>query len=277
MDFSFPITPAFLVLVGIFGLAIGSFLNVVIFRHEKRASLRGRSHCPHCKHIIHWYELVPVLSYMLQRGACRTCHTRISPQYPLVELGTAVLFVLVAYRTNSLEHYSLVSFLFGIGIWSVLMVITVYDLRTKLIPDLFNALFAGAALLLLLFSVCVGMHTPTEAIQWFVTGVALYLPFYALWKVSRGRWIGLGDGKLALGIGWFLGPIGGPSAVLFAFWAGAAISLLFIGLQQVYLYYQHSFSKKTALTLKSEIPFGPFLVLGVAIVYFTHITIFTLF
>jgi len=178
---------------------------------------------------------------------------------------------------DSLEHYSLVSFLFGIGIWSVLMVITVYDLRTKLIPDLFNALFAGAALLLLLFSVCVGMHTPTEAIQWFVTGVALYLPFYALWKVSRGRWIGLGDGKLALGIGWFLGPIGGPSAVLFAFWAGAAISLLFIGLQQVYLYYQHSFSKKTALTLKSEIPFGPFLVLGVAIVYFTHITIFTLF
>ncbi len=93
----------------VFGLIVGSFLNVVIYRLGKldteRSSERsvflvlgGRSHCPHCHKILNWLELVPILSFCLQSGKCRTCKERISIQYPLVEFATAAAFALIAYQ-----------------------------------------------------------------------------------------------------------------------------------------------------------------------------------
>ena len=104
-------------------------------------------------------------------------------------------------------------------------------------------------------------------------GVLLFLPFYILWKVSDGRWLGLGDGKLALGIGWFLGLSLGGTAIMLAFWIGAVVSVGFIVIQKLI---QHTVHVRTGkqLTLKSEIPFGPFLVLGTLVVYLTGVNLF---
>jgi len=143
------------------------------------------------------------------------------------------------------------------------MVITVYDLRTKLIPDQFSFSFAAVALIATLLM----GHLSLLAL---LAGPILFLPFYLLWKVSHGRWMGLGDGKLALGIGWFLGLAQGFTAIMFAFWIGAAVALLLLGTQRL----QGSIRNHSKLSLKSEIPFGPFLVVGTLLVYVCNLNLF---
>jgi prepilin signal peptidase PulO-like enzyme (type II secretory pathway) len=108
-----------------------------------------------------------------------------------------------------------------------------------------------------------------------LAGVIFFVPFYLLWRFSHGRWIGLGDGKLAIGIGTFLGLSLGFAAIIIGFWAGAIFGLLYIGLQRVSCSAWFSrtrlglFFMKNSLTMKSELPFAPFLILGVLIVFFT--------
>ncbi len=274
------ITTLFLVWTFILGAVVGSFLNVVILRTEKGVPPTGRSQCPHCNTTLTWKELIPVLSYAFQRGKCRTCGTPLSLQYPLVELLTATLFALVGYTmlatgTLTLELYQAPTLALGVAlsifalhlvIWSLFTVITVYDLRTKLIPDLFSFTLIGAALLLMVVS-------GNVSIAWLIAGPLFYVPYWVLWRVSEGRWIGLGDAKLSWGIAWFLGPALGGTAVLFAFWIGAICSLSLIGIQR--LTEARARSKNgNALTLKSEVPFGPYLVLGAFIVYLTHFDLF---
>jgi leader peptidase (prepilin peptidase)/N-methyltransferase len=293
--FSFLLSAAFL-----FGTVIGSFLNVVILRHEKDERLTGRSYCPCCKKSLTWYEMVPVLSYVLQKGRCRGCDARISPQYPLVELATGLMFVLVMYHVLGVDalHTAYVSLFTAatlalhVAIWSLLIVITVYDLRTKLIPDRFSYTFAALALILLVvtsIASCGTAHCPLPTAD-LLAGPLLFLPFWALWKVSDGRWIGLGDGKLALGIGWYLGLAGGGSAIMLAFWIGAVVSLALIAYQRVQVAFASSHkaptlnptpgssnttSQLSPITLKSEIPLGPFLVLGVLLEYVFAVQVFS--
>lgn len=259
----------------VLGAVIGSFLNVVILRHEKGIAVTGRSACMSCKHTLRWFELVPILSYILQKGRCRSCTAKLSVQYPLCEIATGVLFVLVAHHSMYGDSVALMPLILGFLTWSILIVITVYDLRTKLIPNLFNVLFAGTGLLHLAYLYSMNTLTGIDLLYWLAMGPALYAPFYILWKMSDGRWIGLGDGKFAWGMGWLLGPIAGLSAVMFAFWIGAVVSLIIIGVQRIFAHY--STEQTEALSLKSEVPFGPYLVLGTGIAYFTNITILTLF
>ncbi len=249
-------------LLFILGLIIGSFLNVVILRHEKEEGVGGRSYCPSCHKQLHWYELVPLFSYVVQVGRCRGCRTPISAQYPVVEFFTGVLFVGVWYQSGLQTLAFNAPLVLDLAIWSLLIVITVYDLRTMLIPDRFSFLFAALAL-------TSSWLTAGFEIWTFLAGPILFLPFYGLWKYSNGRWMGLGDGKLAWGMGWYLGLLGGTSAVMFAFWVGAAVSLTLIGLQKIF----HSFFSTKKFTLSSEVPFGPYLVLGMGIVYFGGYTI----
>jgi len=261
--------------LGVFGLVVGSFLNVVILRHEKGERLTGRSHCMVCAHELHWYELIPVLSYLVQGRKCRRCNTTLSPEYPLVELGTAVLFTAVWLTLDPFRMIGTVSFiaalvLLHLAAWSLLMVITVYDLRTKLIPDVFSYTFAILALVAL-FLTPSGFVVP--GIWALLSGPLYFLPFFILWAVSGGKWIGLGDGKLALGIGWLLGIAEAGTAILFAFWIGALVSLVLLGTQRLV---HREGEEQERLTLKSAVPFGPFLVIGTLIVYFFGIDLFTL-
>lgn len=247
-----------------FGTIIGSFLNVVILRYGTGESIiNGKSVCFSCAKSLSWYEMFPIFSFLAFRGKCLNCKSKISWQYPLVEFFTGVLFLATYLKFNLFgggifKYSDLISYLYYFTIFSILIVITVYDLRHKIIPDLLVFSFAFISFVWLLTQ-------PTSDVGWvnwdLVAGPILTLPFFLMWLLSGGRWIGLGDAKLALGIGWFLGLISGVSAVILGFWIGAAVSLLLLLLQKLNLIGKN-------LTIKSEIPFAPFLVLGIFLVFF---------
>ncbi len=227
------------VFIFIFGTIIGSFLNVVILRYNTGYSpVATRSRCFNCGKILKWYELIPILSFLIQFGRCRKCRSKISWQYPLVELLTGILFLIIFLKFG----YSLIT-----GYWllviSLLIVVAVYDLRHQIIPDGLVYAFDFLALLSL------------TSFYDFWMGTILFCFFGSLWLISRGKWMGLGDAKLALGLGWLLGLERGLIAVLFSFWLGAifGIFLLFLGGKNY--------------TMKSKIAFGPFLVLGTIIAF----------
>ncbi len=250
--------------VFLFGTIIGSFLNVVVYRYNSGASpLKGRSMCFACGKTLAWYELVPVVSFLLQRGRCSKCQVRLSWQYPLVEMLSGVMFVAVF-----LLNKPILESVYLLTVFSTLLVIAVYDLRHQIIPDGLAALFAGLSLVW--FVSTIGERALHFPYFWtLIAGPMLFFPFWALWFVSKGCWLGLGDGKLALGIGWFLGATLGASAVMLAFWIGAAWALTLMAFQRLTLNFRGA-----KLSLQSEIPFGPFLILGVVIVYFTGVNFF---
>ena len=256
-----------LVLAGLFGVAIGSFLNVVIFRLRSGMKLTGRSRCMACSKTLTPRMLVPLFSYLFQRGRCAYCSVRISPQYFLVEAALGVIFavIVVVHQFDPL-HTTLVEATWVIIdalIWTIFLGITVYDLRHKIIPDSFSFALAISAGVLLLLKWKFGL-IPTYYIpfldyvpSWidFAAGPFLAIPFALLWFFSGGRAMGLGDAKLALGLGWFLGFSYGVSAVILAFWVAffPSIALLLL--------------RGKNFTMKSEIPFAPFLVIGAFLTY----------
>ncbi|MBI3273714.1 MAG: prepilin peptidase, partial [Candidatus Colwellbacteria bacterium] len=134
-------------LIGMLGLIVGSFLNVVIMRHSTGSSvLKGRSRCFACGHVLEWHELIPLASFFIQKGHCRACSTRISWQYPIVELLTGMLFFLVWLKATEsgimnyeswFINYGLLVTGYWLSFFSLLIVIAVYDFRTKIIPDRF--------------------------------------------------------------------------------------------------------------------------------------------
>ncbi|MFH1461148.1 MAG: prepilin peptidase, partial [Patescibacteria group bacterium] len=131
-----------LVLIFIFGLMIGSFLNVAICRLEtKEKILISRSHCPRCGTILKWFELIPILSFLIQKGRCRYCGKRISFQYPMVEIFTGLLFFLIfnfqfsIFNKFSIFNFQTLELFYYFIIVSFLIVIFVYDLKHYLIPD----------------------------------------------------------------------------------------------------------------------------------------------
>lgn len=261
-------------LVFILGAIIGSFLNVVIYRLGSGSSLGGRSKCLSCGKILRAHMLIPLWSYLFLRGRCAYCQSQISVQYFLVECTTGLLFVLAAF----VNQFSLVVptatasalFLLDISILSTLVVVTVYDLKHKIIPDKLSFIFALLAGISLVVRWYLGITPETftsllgelpHTID-IAAGPLLALPFAALWLLSGGRAMGLGDAKLAFGIGWFLGLTKGITAVIFSFWIAFIPSLMLLLL------------RRKSYTMKSEIPFAPFLVLGTLVVYAFGLNLF---
>ncbi|MEA1929895.1 MAG: prepilin peptidase [Patescibacteria group bacterium] len=245
-----PIDPT----VFILGLLIGSFLNVVIYRYNTGLGIQsGRSRCFSCSKILYWYELIPVLSFVLQRGRCRACRSLLSWQYPLVELVSGLMFLAI---WNLLLPLPLTALYWAI--FSLLLVILVYDLRHKIIPD--GLVFAFIILSL------VAALLQSAFVGGLLTGAALFVGFWALWHFSGGRWMGFGDAKLVAGVGLLLGLRGGLSAIILAFWIGAVAGLLLI-------LFTRLFPRNLSLTMKSELPFAPFIILGVALNVFLGINV----
>lgn len=248
---------------GLFGLIIGSFLNVVILRRSVK-TLGGYSGCMSCKHPLRWYDLVPVFSWLLLKGRCRSCGSRLSIQYPLVELATGVLFALLAAAGLDLRLLAI-----SLVIGSLLIVIAAYDIRHAIIPDEWSYAFAFFALLASLIGI-LSAGAGQSLILVLLSGPVCALPLCALWFVSGGRWMGLGDGKLALGIGWLLGAGPGLYALLLSFIIGALVSvciLLPLPYLMRYLGITRLGAHRRGYTMKSEIPFGPFLIAGTCIVW----------
>ena len=255
----------------VLGTIIGSFLNVVALRYGTQKNLGGRSSCMSCQHQLSWYELVPVVSFTALNGKCRNCKSKISVQYPLVEMTTGILFAFTFLKLFPLLEIApsifILTFAFLSVIFSILMVIVVYDMKHKMIPDGLVFWFIGLSLLWVVS--LRGLHGVVSFPGYLdlLAGPLLALPFALLWLFSGGKWIGFGDAKLALGMGWFLGIVGGISAVALGFWVGAAVSILLLLVSK--------FGKsKIKISRNTEIPFAPFLVLGLVLVFFFNLDFF---
>lgn len=274
----------FLLFFFLFGTIIGSLLNVVVLRYGARG-LSGRSHCGACGKTLRWFELFPLVSFLAQRGRCRSCKARISRQYFLVELVTGLVFTLVFWK--EFPHlfspfpslYSIFYILLSLLLWSLLIALSVYDVRHKIIPD---ALVYGAAFLAFLLFLYSYFPRPTASaglgilhttsLRDFLSGFFFAAPFALIWFFSRGRAMGLGDAKLVVLFPWLLGLAKGLSALIIGFWIGAAVSVAALALKATTTLLPRRFSPALRahlkkLSLKTELPLGPFLILGLFLVY----------
>lgn len=268
----------------VLGLCVGSFINAFIWRmHESEAvkskleSLnkkaanknkaakftselkalsitKGRSMCPDCRHNLSASDLVPLFSWLGLRGRCRYCHKPISWQYPLVELLTAVLFV-ISYLVW-LQDFNTAG-VFNFVTWLIVLIgfiiLLVYDLRWMLLPNKITYPLAAFSLLITLVNILVFDGGIKLLINSILSTIVASGIFYAMFQLSKGKWIGGGDVKLGLTIGLILGSPMQSFLVLFlASLIGTAIILP--GL----------LSKKLQAT--SHIPFGPFLIVATIIV-----------
>ncbi len=249
----------------LFGLIIGSFLNVVIYRYNTQRTLGGRSACMSCQHGLCWYELIPLFSFMCLRGRCLGCKTKISWQYPLVELITGVMFagLFLKFQDLFLNDAGIfaITYAFYASMFSLLMVVAVYDMKHKIIPDALSLIFGIVTFVGLFFFDASGFNVHLPSLLELTSGILVALPFALIWFLSKGTWMGLGDAKLAVGLAWLVGISRVLSGIVTAFWAGAIIGLMLI-----------FFSRKH--NMKSEIPFGPFLVLGVFIAFIFELNLF---
>ncbi len=255
-----------------FGLIIGSFLNVVILRFNTKKSLGGRSACMSCQNTLSWYELIPVFSFVGLRGRCRTCKTKISAQYLAVELSSGIIFALIfvkfSYLLFSAPAMFAITFAYYALMFAILVVIAAYDVKHKIIPDMLSLLFGVLAFAgMFLFSRTLGvsgfsglsLHLPT--LLDFFAGIFMAFPFAFFWFISHGAWMGFGDAKLALGLGWFLGLPLALSALMIAFWSGAIIGLGLI------MFSSNKYG------MKSEIPFAVYLVFGAVLVLLCNVQV----
>lgn len=249
--------PFLLAMATLFGAIVGSFLNVVILRlpNEEASIAFPGSHCPQCKTALHWYENIPILSYLVLRGKCRTCKVGISLQYPLVELCMALLSAALWNRfALSLEFA--IYFLFT----AALLVIIFIDIQHQIIPDTISlpGILVGFA----------GSFVSSQ-ITWQQSGLGvllgggvLYAVAYSYYLFTKREGMGGGDIKLLAMIGAFLGYQSLLYVIFFSSLTGSLVGLLAMIKQ-----------KKGG---KTRIPFGPFLALGALTYLFLHEQIYTL-
>ncbi len=254
-------------LFALFGLIVGSFLNVLILRHG-RMSLVGRSQCLQCGRKIAWHDNIPLLSWFLLRGRCRYCGACISLQYPLVEVGTCLIFALIGGSLLPIFDR-----LFALPIVAFLIAIAVHDLRTTYIPD--RWVYAFIALAFAYPFLTPPLPDDFDTAVFLFSGPAAAALLFSMWLVSKGRWMGFGDVKLAVGIGYLLGPVSGLLAVMLAFILGAIVSLaILLPLPSLARRLRHwgiaHFTPSQSYTMKSEVPFGPFLVAAAFILWISQ-------
>lgn len=244
-------TGALVLVAGVFGLAIGSFLNVVVWRVPRGESVaHPPSACPRCGHEIRPRDNVPVVSWLVLRGRCRDCGNPISVRYPLVELGTGVLFALTAWFTG--PEWILPGLLYLAAISVALALI---DIDTKRLPNAIVLPAYPVALALLTLA----SWNPTGASDWsalvraLVGGAALYAVYFVTVLVYPAG-MGFGDVKLAGVLGLYLGWFGWGSLLIgwfAAFLLGGIFSVALLVLGRA--------------GRKSGIPFGPWMLLGAAV------------
>jgi len=247
-----------LAFAGLLGLAIGSFLNVVVYRVPAGRSLSPDSACPKCGTAIRKRDNIPVVSWLMLRGRCRGCSQPISARYPLVEAGTAAAFVLVTARFGPamLEAQTtqdavaasieLVAFL---TLTAVSIALALIDLDTKRLPNVIvvPSLLAGVVLLGAAALVRGDLAALAGAA---IGGAGLFLLYFVLALVSRGG-MGMGDVKLAAVLGLYLGFLGWGNLLV-----GAFAAFIFGGVFGLLLLLVRKAGRKSA------IPFGPWMILG---------------
>ena len=239
--------------ISVFGLgtAVGSFINVLVsrFQEKGRIDLLGRSRCDHCQRQLEWWENIPLISFLLLRGQCRTCHSPIPWEYFLVELTTGFIYLFLFIHNN----YSLLTskwqwtLLLGLAnrllIVALLIVVFLFDFHYQIIPDWATLILLSLALLYHQIFI-----SGSSLLTHFFIGLISASLFLFLHLITRGKGMGLGDVKFALFMGFFLGPSKTVLAFYLAFLTGALVGVILI------LVGKKRFGQ--------QIAFGPFLVGG---------------
>ncbi len=227
-------------LYGFLGLLIGSFLNVVIYRVPRGESIvRPGSHCPGCGHLLRPWELIPVLSYIVQKGSCRKCHTAISWRYPAVEILTGGLFFYIVWLSQGVQDAKVFWYLV---FTAFLIALTFIDLDTMTLPDVL-------VYPLLIMGILGSLFLPGSPgwLESLLSAVAAGGSFWLI-TIIYPRGMGFGDVKFVAALGAYLGFPNIMLAVFCASLAGSVVGLSMLLLQR--------------RKIKQPIPFGPFLSLG---------------
>jgi leader peptidase (prepilin peptidase)/N-methyltransferase len=233
---------------GVFGLLFGSFLNVVIHRLPRGQSMvRGRSMCPHCKETIHWYDNIPLVSWLFLRGKCRACGWKIPARYPLVELLTAVSAAAAMWVSGpSLTTLWVFAFL------AIMIAITFIDWEHQIIPDPLS--IGGTVLGWIGAVVCLDI-TLVQSIVGSLVGAGLILGIALLYKAARKvDGMGGGDVKLMAMIGAFLGWQMVFAVLFLAAFAGSLYGVILL--------------KRSGADGKTAVAFGSFLAPAAILMWF---------
>lgn len=262
------------ILLLVFGAAIGSFINVLGFRYSTKKgfadALTGRSKCPHCGHELGWMDLIPVFSFLLLMGKCRTCKRPISWRYPTVEILAALVALLVPLTIG----FGVDALLWVLGLW-ILLLISIIDFRLKIIPNSLVILLGTLGVGLMIFKYFTGVFDDPLGVRGVSLIGAHYLSFQigenallnhlwaalfcfalfgGLYFLSKGRAMGLGDVKLSIVLALWLTFPDMVLAMALSFIVGSIVGLLMIRFGR--------------LKFKSNVPFGPFMAIGVTLVFF---------
>lgn len=225
-----------------------------------RQGMGGRSRCMQCDHTLGALDLVPLFSYLFLRGRCRYCGSHVSWQYPLVEAVAGVLSAGV-YVLNP----NPLSFAFWFVVWMMLLFISIYDIKHTIIPWSCSFVLLALACVHVVFSFdTLSLVLPAPWV--LMAGPLLALPLFLLSFVSRGTWMGWADSLLELSLGALLGLSLGATALMLAFWSGALVGIVLLVLSRFHIF---------RYTIKSELPFAPFLILGAGLAYFFHVDFFS--
>jgi leader peptidase (prepilin peptidase) / N-methyltransferase len=249
----------FVSLVFMFGMCIGSFLNVCIYRLPSSTSIinPSRSFCPQCNSAIQFYDNIPVLSYLWLKGRCRNCKAPISPRYPLVELMTGILAIAILFKFH-LTLEGVIYFVFT----SSLLVITFIDIDHKIIPDIIS--LPGIPIGLAASFVLPAMTFKSSLLGLLAGGGSLLLVAWTYSLITRKEGMGGGDIKLLGMIGTFIGWKGVIFTIFAASLTGTLVGMIVMLLK--------------GKNLKFAIPFGPFLSIGaMSYVFFGKKVIFWYF
>ena len=232
------------------GIAFGSFANVVIMRlHSgEKGILKGRSHCAKCNHSLSVWDLIPLFSWLFLKGKCRYCHKPISFQYPLVEFVMGAMFVAAYIASVFVANQSPFYEIWLLAIFFPFTILFIYDLLYMQLPD-----EVSLPAIVVLFGFTFLDFTPTW--QDALIGAAIPLGFFgAQYLISKGKWIGEGDFRLGILMGFILGWKLTIVALFLSYILGSIVGV----------YVLASKSKK----MSSQLPFGPFLILGTIITLF---------
>lgn len=261
-----------LIFTFIFGIIIGSFLNVYIYRLHTGKSLSGSSHCLSCGISLRAYELVPLFSYLALLGKCRTCQAVIPSRYFLVEFLTGLLFVSILFFATTLIDLVMLWLLSA-----VLVVIVVYDLYHMIIPDELVITLLVLAMVHEFYGLLLGSLSVVDFAFNILFAFCGSLFLFLLWRMSNGKWIGFGDVKLVLPLGIFVGYAGVFSMLVLSFWIGAIVGLALLAFQYLQKRGQpHLRFLTRGLTIKSAVPFAPFLISGFLVAFFFEVDVVSL-
>lgn len=239
----------------IFGICLGSFYNVLGMRIPNNESIiNPKSHCTKCGHVLKWYELIPLLSFIIQKGKCRSCKTKLSLFYPFIELATGILFLISYYSFGfSLE------LVISLVLVSLFMVVIVSDLSYLIIPDSF--IIIPSILILIVKIIQDGIINGLIQLGYgIICFIFMYLIMLLGNKLFKKESLGGADIKLMFLVGLTLDPMLAVMVIFLASIIALPISLF--------------------LLIKNNehvIPFGPFIILGLLIVYFTKLNIIEIF